>query len=138
MPKTVAKITDDVDVLLAFYDFPAEHWIHPRTTNPIESTFANVRLRQRVTKGAGSRAARIAMAFKLIESAQGPWRAVNTQHPVPLVRAGATFEKGKFVERDTKTTNRRKPPRRTSSTGLDYFSPSTAASLSGGVTSWDD
>jgi putative transposase len=68
-PKAVAKITNDLDVLLAFYDFPGEHWIHLRTTNPIESTFATVRLRQRVTKGPGSRAAGIAMAFKLIESA---------------------------------------------------------------------
>ena len=67
-PKAVAKITNDLDVLLAFYDFPGEHWIHLRTTNPIESTFATVRLRQRVTKGPGSRAAGIAMAFKLIES----------------------------------------------------------------------
>ena len=56
-PKAAAKITDDLDVLLAFYDYPAEHWIHLRTTNPIESTFATVRLRQRVTKGPGSRAA---------------------------------------------------------------------------------
>jgi putative transposase len=88
------------DVLLAFYDYPAEHWIHLRTTNPIESTFATVRLRQRVTKGPGSRAAGIAMAFKLIQSAQGRWRAVNAPHLVPLVRAGATFKKGKLVERD--------------------------------------
>jgi transposase-like protein len=64
-------------VLLAFYDFPGEHWIHLRTTNPIESAFATVRLRQRVTKEPGSRAAGIAMAFKLIESAQHRWRAVN-------------------------------------------------------------
>jgi len=63
--------------LPAFYDYPAEHWIHLRTTNPIESTFATVRLRQRVTKGPGSRAAGVAMAFKLIESAQTRWRAVN-------------------------------------------------------------
>jgi putative transposase len=98
-PKAVAKITDDLDVLLAFYDYPAEHWIHLRTTNPIESTFATVRLRQRVTKGPGSRAAGIAMAFKLIESAQARWRAVNAPHLVALVRAGATFEKGKLVER---------------------------------------
>ncbi len=69
-PKAVAKITEHLDVLLAFYDFPAEHWIHLRTTNPIESTFATVRLRQRVTKGPGSRAAGVAMAFKLIESAR--------------------------------------------------------------------
>ena len=59
-PKATAKITDDLDVLLAFYDVPAEHWIHLRTTNPIESTFATVRLRQRITKGPGSRAAAIA------------------------------------------------------------------------------
>jgi putative transposase len=67
-PKAVAKIIDDLDVLLAFYDYPAEHWIHLRTTNPIESTFATVRLRTRVTKGPGSRAAGLAMAFKLIDA----------------------------------------------------------------------
>jgi transposase-like protein len=98
-PKAVAKITEHLDTLLAFYDFPAEHWIHLRTTNPIESTFATVRLRQRVTKGPGSRAAGVAMAFKLIESAQARWRAVNAPHLVALVRAGAVFEKGKIVER---------------------------------------
>jgi transposase-like protein len=98
-PKAAAKITDDLDVLLEFYDYAAEHWIHLRTTNPIESTFATVRLRQRVTKGPGSRAAGIAMAFKLIEAAQARWRAVNAPHLVALVRAGATFEKGKLVER---------------------------------------
>src|SRR5215210_183165 len=98
-PKAAAKITDDLDVLLGFYDYPAEHWIHLRTTNPIESTFATVRLRQRVTKGPGSRAAGVAMAFKLIESAQTRWRAVNAPHLVALVRAGARFDKGKLVER---------------------------------------
>ena len=98
-PKAVAKITDHLDVLLAFYDYPAEHWIHLRTTNPIESTFATVRLRQRITKGPGSRAAGVAMAFKLIESAQARWRAVNAPHLVALVRAGAKFEKGLLVER---------------------------------------
>ena len=98
-PKAAAKITDDLDVLLAFYDYPAGHWIHLRTTNPIESTFATVRLRQRVTKGPGSRAAGIAMAFKLIESAQARWRAVNAPHLVALVRVGATFNKGILVER---------------------------------------
>jgi hypothetical protein len=77
----------------------APHWIHLRTTNPIESTFATVRLRQRVTKGPGSRAAGVAMAFKLIESAQARWRSVNAPHLVALVRAGARFEKGKLVER---------------------------------------
>jgi transposase-like protein len=98
-PKAVAKITDDLDVLLAFYDYPAEHWVHLRTTNPIESTFATVRLRQRVTKGPGSRAAGVAMAFKLIQAAQSRWRAVNAPHLVALVRAGARFEKGILVER---------------------------------------
>ncbi len=98
-PKAAAKITDDLDVLLAFYDYPAEHWIHLRTTNPIESTFATVRLRQRVTKGPGSRAAGVAMAFKPIQSAERRWRAVNAPHLVALVRAGATFEKGKLIER---------------------------------------
>jgi transposase-like protein len=98
-PKAVTKISEDLDVLLAFYDYPAEHWIHLRTTNPIESTFATVRLRQRVTKGPGSRAAGVAMAFKLIESAQSRWRAVNAPHLVALVRAGARFERGVLVER---------------------------------------
>ncbi|MCC5582196.1 IS256 family transposase [Microtetraspora sp. AC03309] len=98
-PKAVAKVIDDLDELLAFYAFPAEHWVHLRTTNPIESTFATVRHRTKVTKGPGSRAAGLAMAFKLIESAQKRWRAVNAPHLVALVRAGATFVKGKLVER---------------------------------------
>ena len=89
-PKAVAKITDDLEQLLAFYDFPAEHWVHLRTTNPIESTFATVRNRSKITKGPGSRAAGIAMAFKLIEAAQSRWRAVNAPHLVALVRAGAS------------------------------------------------
>ncbi|MEV4089908.1 IS256 family transposase [Nonomuraea fuscirosea] len=100
-PKAVAKVTDDVEELLAFYDYPAEHWRHLRTTNPIESTFATVRHRTKVTKGPGSRAAGLAMAFKLIESAQRRWRAVNGAHLVALVRAGATFIDGKLVERPT-------------------------------------
>ena len=103
-PKAVAKITDDVDQLLAFYDYPAEHWVHLRTTNPIESTFATVRNRSKITKGPGSRAAGIAMAYKLIEAAQSRWRAVNAPHLVALVRAGATFENGKLVERPDETT----------------------------------
>jgi transposase-like protein len=102
--KATAKITDDLDELLTFYDYPAEHWIHLRTTNPIESTFATVRHRTKVTKGPGSKAAGMAMAFKLIESAQVRWRAVNAPHLVALVRNGATFKRGKLVER---TTNRR-------------------------------
>jgi putative transposase len=98
-PKAVSKIVDDLEPLLAFYDFPAEHWIHLKTTNPIESTFATVRLRTRVTKGPGSRAAGLAMAFKLIEAAQDRWRAINGPHLVALVRAGARFDKGVIIER---------------------------------------
>ena len=97
-PKATAKITEHLEVLLAFCDYPAEHRIHLRTTNPIESTFATVGLR-RVTKGPGWRTAGVAMAFKLLESAQAKWRAVNAPHLVAVVRAGAVFEKGQLVER---------------------------------------
>jgi transposase-like protein len=97
---------EDADVLLEFFHCPAEHWIHLRTTNPIESTFATVRLRSKVTKGPGSRAAGLAMAFKLIEAAEARWRAVNAPHLVALVRAGAVVKKGKLIERpvDSSTT----------------------------------
>jgi transposase-like protein len=101
--KAVAKITDDLDVLQTFYDYPAEHWVHLRTSNPIESTIATVRHRTRVTKGPGSRAAGLAMAFKLVEAAQDRWRAVNAPHLVALVRAGATFPNGHLVERPAET-----------------------------------
>lgn len=83
----------------AFVDHPAGHWIHLRTTNPIESTFATVRLRTKITKAAGSRAAALAMVFKLIESAQARWRAVIAAHLVTLVRAWARFERGHLAER---------------------------------------
>jgi putative transposase len=98
-PKAVAKVVDDAEELLAFYDFPAEHWVHLKTSNAIESTFSTVRLRTRVTKGPGSRAAGLAMAFKLLEAAQQRWRCVNAPHLVALVRAGAKFEKGVLTER---------------------------------------
>jgi len=97
-PKAVAKITDDRDALLTFYDFPAEHWKHLRTTNPIESTFAPVRARTNLTKGPGSREAGLAMVFKLIEAAEGRWRKINGHELVALVRAGARFVNGKLVE----------------------------------------
>jgi putative transposase len=98
-PKAVAKIVDDTNVLLEFDRYPAEHWIHLRTTNPIESTFATVRSRTKVIKGPGSRTAGMAMAYKLIEAAQTHWRQVNAPHLVALVRAGAVFHKGKLLER---------------------------------------
>jgi len=95
----VACLVKDREALLAFFDFPAEHWVHLKTSNPIESTFATVRLRTKVTKGPGSKAAGLAMAFKLIEAAQDRWRAVNAPHLVALVRAGAKFDKGVMIER---------------------------------------
>jgi len=92
-------VTGDAEALLAFYDFPAEHWVHLRTTNPVESTFVTVRLRTRVTKGPGSKQAGLAMAFKLLDAAQDRWRAVNGPHLVALVRAGAVFRKGVLITR---------------------------------------
>jgi transposase-like protein len=97
-PKAVAKIADDKDALLTFYDYPAEHWIHLRTSNPIESVFAPVRARTDVTKGPGSRQAGLAMIFKLMEAAEGRWRRLNGHHLVALVRAGAKFVNGELVE----------------------------------------
>jgi transposase-like protein len=102
-PKAVEKITSDEPELPAFYDYPAEHWVHLRTTNPIESTFSTVRLRTKATRGAGSRTAALTMTFKLIESAQDRWRAVNAPHLVALVHAGARFERGELVEREQLT-----------------------------------
>ncbi len=76
-PKAVECLKKDREVLLAFYDFPAEHWIHLRTTNPIESIFATVRLRTKRTKGSGSRMACLTMVYKLIQSASKNWRLLN-------------------------------------------------------------
>jgi putative transposase len=98
-PKAAAKIVDDQEELLAFYDYPAEHWAHLRTSNPIESTFSPVKARTNVTRGAGSRKAALGMAFKLIEAAQGRWRRINAPQLVALVAAGAKFVNGKLVER---------------------------------------
>jgi len=98
-PKAVAKIMSELDVLLSFYDFPAPHWKHLRTTNPIESTFSTVRLRTRVTKGAGNRQAAVAMAYKLLDAAQDRWRRIRAPELVLLVRAGATFIDGQLQER---------------------------------------
>src|SRR6266536_1604689 len=105
-PKAVAKVVDDQDVLLTFYDYPAEHWLHLRTTNPIESAFSPVRARTRVTKGPGTRDTGLAMVFKLLEAAQGRWRAVNGPHLVALVRAGARFQAGKLIERPDQTPDK--------------------------------
>jgi transposase-like protein len=93
-PKAVASLRRDQAQLLTFYDFPAEHWRHLRTTNIIESPFATVRLRQRVTKGAGSRTKALLMAFKLLAMAAERWRKVNGTTLLPLVRAGVRFVDG--------------------------------------------
>ena len=90
----VKCLEKDRDALLAFYDFPAEHWIHLRTTNPIESTFATVRLRTRKTKGSGSRIACLTMVFKLVMSAQKRWRALNGSDLIGDVIEGVVFENG--------------------------------------------
>jgi transposase-like protein len=80
--------------LLAFYDFPAEHWLHIRTTNAIESVFATVRLRTEKTKGAGSRAACLTMVYKLAQSASKRWRCLRGSELLPHVIAGAVFTDG--------------------------------------------
>jgi transposase-like protein len=101
-PKAVASLRRDQAQLLTFYDFPAEHWRHLRTTNIIESPFATVRLRQRVTKGAGSRTKALMMAFKLLAMAEERWRKVNGSELLPLVRAGVRFVDG--VQEKAKNT----------------------------------
>jgi transposase-like protein len=105
-PKAVAKLDKDWDALTAFYDFPAEHWRHLRTTNPIESSFATVKLRTKVTKGAGSKKAALAMAYKLLDAAQKRWRRVNGHELVTDVLAGVKFKDGiKVIDDDTTTTD---------------------------------
>jgi putative transposase len=93
-PKAVECLVKDREVLLTFYDFPAEHWIHLRTTNPIESTFATVRLRTVRTKGSGSRTACLTMVFKLAQCAEKHWRRINGQQLIPEVIRGVKFVDG--------------------------------------------
>jgi putative transposase len=93
-PKAVECLLKDQDELLTFFDFPAEHWVHLRTTNPIESTFSTVKARTKRTKGAGSRKAGLAMAFKLLLGAETHWRKINAPHLVALVQAGVVFLDG--------------------------------------------
>ena len=99
-PKALAKLDRDWTPLTAFFDYPAEHWRHLRTTNPIESSFATVRLRTRVTKGAGSKTAALAMAYKLLESAQERWRRFNGHELVADVLDGVKFKDGIKVTDD--------------------------------------
>jgi len=93
-PKAAACLAKDQDVLLTFYDFPAEHWVHIRTTNPIESTFSTVRLRTNKTKGCGTRTANLTMVFKLAESAERHWRRLNGSWLLPEVIRGVRFVDG--------------------------------------------
>lgn len=106
-PKAAEKLTKDREQLLAFYDFPAEHWRHLRTTNPIESSFATVKLRTRVTKGAGSKDAALAMAYKLLDAAQERWRMFNGAELVKELLDGTTFKDGIKTTDDETTTDER-------------------------------
>lgn len=100
-PKAVECLLKDQDELLTFFDFPAEHWVHLRTTNPIESTFSTVKARTKRTKGAGSRKAGLTMAFKLLLGAERSWRKLNAPHLAALVQAGVCFLDGKQVAAKT-------------------------------------
>jgi len=93
-PKATECLRKDKDVLFAFYDFPAEHWRHIRTTNPIESTFATVRHRTRQTKGCGSRTATLTMVFKLATQAERRWRKLNSVTMLAHVIQGVVFVDG--------------------------------------------
>lgn len=98
-PGAAECLGKDREALLAFYDFPAEHWLHLRTTNAIESVFATVRLRTQKTKGSGSRTACLTMVFKLTESASKKWRFLNGSELIPQVIAGVVFVDGVKPER---------------------------------------
>jgi len=93
-PKATECLVKDREVLLTFYDFPAEHWMHIRTTNPIESVFSTVRLRHDKTKGSGSRSACLTMVYKLMESASKKWRALNGSTLLSEVVKGTVFVDG--------------------------------------------
>ena len=93
-PRATDTLTKDQDKLLTFFNYPAAHWVHLRTTNPVESPFATVKQRMKVTRGAGSRDAGLAMAFKLLLQAEEKWRKVNAPHLLPLVQTGMKFPDG--------------------------------------------
>jgi len=93
-PKAVQTLTKDKEQMFTFFNYPAAHWIHLRTTNAIESTFSTVKARTRSTKGAGSRKAGLAMVFKLLMMAEKRWRKVNSPHLVAVVQAGVRFPDG--------------------------------------------
>ncbi|MBB3189834.1 IS256 family transposase [Halomonas cerina] len=96
-PQAMECLAKDRDELLAFYDFPAEHWVHLRTTNPIESTFATVRLRTKRSRNCGSRDTTLAMVFKLLQTAQKRWRRIKHFQKLELVVSGVKFQDGEQV-----------------------------------------
>ena len=100
-------LSKDREVLLTFYDFPAEHWKHLRTTNPIESTFATIRLRHRKTKGSGTRRTCLAMMFKLAQSAEKRWRMLNGYKQIIPLLEGKTFVDG--ILQDAKKKKKPEP-----------------------------
>jgi transposase-like protein len=129
-PKATKSLVEARDKLVTHFDFPAEHWKHLRTTNPIESTFATVKLRTRVTKGAGSRNAGMAMAYKLMMAAERTWRRLNGHELLPLVRAGVSFRDGVRVERDDTPNSTTRPiatTRRTKKTNQEKRARKVAA-----------
>ncbi len=90
-------LAKDPNELLAFYDYPSEHWVHIRTTNPIESTFATVRLRSKRSRNCGSRATTLAMVFKLLQSAQKSWKRIKGFNKLELVVNNVRFQDGEQI-----------------------------------------
>ena len=109
-PKAVASLRRNPNALLTFFDFPAEHWKHIRTTNAIESAFATVRLRTRVTKGAGSRSSALVMAFKLLAMAEKRWRSIDAPQMAERLALGAKFNNGVQQKEATKRGRLIMPP----------------------------
>ena len=101
-PKAMACLSKDQAQMLAFYDFPAEHWTHIRTTNPIESVFATIRLRTNKTKSCGSRKTTLAMTFKLATTAENNWRKLRGFRKLADVIQGVKFKDGEQVMQDPK------------------------------------
>lgn len=96
LPSYLRKIKAIEELIPWLYEFPAEHWSHLRTTNPIESTFATIRLRHRKTKGSGTRRASLAKMFKLAQSASKKWRRLNCHEKITHVIEGRSFKDGKL------------------------------------------
>jgi transposase-like protein len=97
-PKAVECLLKDKKELQTLFDFPALHWRHLRTSNPIESAFATLRLRQRITKGSGSRSKALVMAYKLLDMAQLRWLKISGAHLLPKVREGIVFKDGEMEQ----------------------------------------